>query len=236
MRILFCVFLVVLSTFACLAQTPIITNISPTSGPIGTTITISGEHLGIQPATVMIGNVALTLVSWADSTIEVTVPEETKSGYIWFQLSGNMVSGGQREGNNVWIASRPCDAEYRADDPPILTALNAGQATIRAGNSTATVDVYVGPELPDGTVEWSVPSVDSTGGERVLPAIRTIGATPAYLAVGSTSDGTQVLRGLSDEGRQLWLTNIGSDPMYGRSPARPLVLPNQTWPKHQIRI
>jgi uncharacterized protein YjdB len=55
----------------------------------------------------------------------------------------------------TWTSSNPSIASLSTDDPPILTALAVGHATIKAG--TASTDVTVSATLLLGTVIWSNP-------------------------------------------------------------------------------
>jgi hypothetical protein len=56
--------------------TPHITTIDPTSGPVGTLVTITGSNFGITQgsSTVSFGGTAATVSSWSDTQIKATVP------------------------------------------------------------------------------------------------------------------------------------------------------------------
>ena len=58
----------------------------------------------------------------------------------------------------TWLSSDTNIVSLSADDPPVLTAVAAGQATITAGSGSAVVTVYA-EELPLGTTIWSNPGV-----------------------------------------------------------------------------
>src|SRR3984885_2188001 len=66
-------------------------------------------------------------------------------------------SNGQSVTGLTWTSSNPQVISLSTDDPPILTALSAGRATIAVGNSSADVTVYSGSSLPLGTTIWSNP-------------------------------------------------------------------------------
>jgi hypothetical protein len=58
----------------------------------------------------------------------------------------------------IWNTSDPNVVTRSSDDPPVLTAVGVGTATITAGNGSAEITVFAGPELPDGIVKWAVPA------------------------------------------------------------------------------
>jgi len=61
-----------------------ITSIAPSSGPIGTSVTITGVHFGLLPTdgTVTFGNVVALPTSWTDTTIVVPVPSGATTGQV----------------------------------------------------------------------------------------------------------------------------------------------------------
>jgi uncharacterized protein (TIGR03437 family) len=62
---------------------PSITSISPTSGPVGTLVTITGSNLGSTQgsSTVTFGTTAATVSSWSDTQIQATVPSLSAGTY-----------------------------------------------------------------------------------------------------------------------------------------------------------
>jgi uncharacterized repeat protein (TIGR03803 family) len=72
--------------------TPTISSISPTSGPIGTVVTITGTGL-IQTTKVTIGGVkATTFTVNSDSSVSATVPSACKTGKITVTTSGGSIT------------------------------------------------------------------------------------------------------------------------------------------------
>jgi IPT/TIG domain len=61
---------------------PSISSVSPSSGQVGTEVTISGSDFGATQSnsTVNFGSASATAVSWSDSEIEAEVPEELDAG------------------------------------------------------------------------------------------------------------------------------------------------------------
>ena len=77
---------------------------------------------------------------------------------------------GQSVTGLTWASSDTTIVSLSTDDPPILTAVAAGRATITAGNASADVTVYSGSSFPQGTVQWSNPG-DGSGVSRIVPAV-----------------------------------------------------------------
>ncbi|HRK53538.1 MAG TPA: IPT/TIG domain-containing protein [Cyclobacteriaceae bacterium] len=71
-----------------------ITNFSPTSGPIGTTVTISGTNFSTIPSenTVMFNGTIATVLACTTNSIITAVPSGATSGKITVTLSGNIAT------------------------------------------------------------------------------------------------------------------------------------------------
>jgi hypothetical protein len=79
-------------------------------------------------------------------------------------------STGQPVTGLTWTSSNTAIASLSPDDPPILTAVAAGNVTITAGGGSADITVYPGPTLPLGTTIWSN-SGDGAGVISIVPAV-----------------------------------------------------------------
>lgn len=71
-----------------------------------------------------------------------------------------------------WTSSDEDVITVSGDDPPVLTGVGVGTATITAIRSglsaTATIDVIAGVELPEGAVRWNIrPTVGSEMGSPI---------------------------------------------------------------------
>ena len=113
-----------------LVNTPQITSVSPTSGPAGTTVTITGTGFGASQGsgTVVIGGVSAPVVSWNNTQIVVIVPGGALTGPLGVQqnsVPSNPVNFivPSPSGNNVTI------------EPNVLNMLVGDTATIQAINS-----------------------------------------------------------------------------------------------------
>ena len=91
------------------------------------------------------------------------------------------------------------------DDPPLLTALAAGHATITAGTGSADVTVSAGP-LPLGTVIWSNPG-DGSGVTSIVPAVpSTTGVADVF---AFQADGT--VAAITADGKTAWTASSGNN-------------------------
>jgi len=70
----------------------------------------------------------------------------------------------------TWTLSNTSIAKLSTDDPPIITAVAAGNTTITAGNASADITVLAGTTFPTGTVICSNPG-DASGATTILPAV-----------------------------------------------------------------
>jgi hypothetical protein len=70
---------------------PSITSIVPTSGPTGTSPTITGLHFGASQgiSTVTFNGVTASVVSWSDTSIVATVPGTATTGNVVVTVNGN---------------------------------------------------------------------------------------------------------------------------------------------------
>jgi IPT/TIG domain len=82
------------STSGSLGQVvPVISNISPLSGPVGVTVTITGNNFGTTPGTVTFNGTTAAIKSWNSSTITAVVPSGGTSGNVVVTIGG-LVSNG----------------------------------------------------------------------------------------------------------------------------------------------
>ena len=86
-------FLLALSSAANAA--PSISSLSPTSGPVGTSVTISGSGFGSSQgsSTVKFNGTTATASSWRSSSITVPVPTGATTGNVVVTVSGNASNG-----------------------------------------------------------------------------------------------------------------------------------------------
>jgi hypothetical protein len=107
----------------------------------------------------------------------------------------------------TWASSDTAIVSLSTDDPPILTALAAGHATISAGDGVADVIVHPiptpeNPALPPGTILWSVPGDVS----QILPAVPSSNGVADVFAVGSSGN----VQAVNSDGIVAWTAALGT--------------------------
>ena len=107
----------------------------------------------------------------------------------------------------TWKSNDTNLVSLSTDDPPVLTATAEGTTTIEVTSSSspsacvATVTVYPGPELPEGTVKWSVPS--SGGTPQIIPAVPSSEGVADVFAVSGWSR----VQAIKADGHTAWVAN-----------------------------
>jgi hypothetical protein len=128
----------------------------------------------------------------------------------------NLLAGGTQQlqaldvnGNSVtgltWTSSNTDIATLSTDDPPILTAVAPGNATITAGNASADVTVFTGSTLPIGTVLWSNPG-DGSGVSSIVPAVPSSTGVADVFAL--MEDGN--VQAIQSNGITAWTAQVGT--------------------------
>jgi hypothetical protein len=130
------------------------------------------------------------------------------------KLSGDL---GQPISGATWTISDSTIVSMTTDDPPQLTALAAGTATLTANfnglTASMTVNVLTGP-LPFGTPLWSVPSMTGNSINGIIHG-NPINASDPDIYM---NDGQSTLRGFTRDGQQLWTAQLASGPSQGGNP------------------
>ncbi len=132
------------------AVAPSITNLSPTSGTVGTSVTISGANFGTSQGTssVTFNGTAATPTSWSTSSILVPVPSGAKTGNVVVTVSGIASNGVNftvtSTSNNISLVQhRSLDAGTSTSGSLAFTSNNAAgnwiAVAIRAGLSGSQV-------------------------------------------------------------------------------------------------
>lgn len=103
---------------------PVVTSITPSSGPIGTQVTVRGTSFGATQgtSTLKFQGIAANIVSWSDTQIVATVAPGTMTGYIQVTVSG---------------VSSPVGVVDYTIPPPQITSISPSSG---APNSSVTVN------------------------------------------------------------------------------------------------
>jgi hypothetical protein len=74
------------------SETPTVTGFAPASGPVGTSVVLSGTGLGEVVEVVFGGDVASLATGVTDTSLTTTVPEEAEDGPITVVIDGRPIS------------------------------------------------------------------------------------------------------------------------------------------------
>lgn len=109
----------------------------------------------------------------------------------------------------TWASSDTGVVTLSASDPPVLTAVAAGHATITAGSASADVTVFAS-SLPTGAVLW----LNTLGGQYIdsfLPAVPSPTGVADLFAI--SGDQANVITALTSDGMTTWTRTL-SDEQY----------------------
>lgn len=138
-----------------------VTGISPGSGPIGTSVTITGTGFGNSPGKVGFHGVQATITQWSNTDIVAIVPSGASSGPI-----------------KICTAAGDCGIAGNFTVTPSITSLDppagavGSQVTILGtafgtsqGTSTVTLDgqIVIPTSWSDTDIIWTVPGDASSG-------------------------------------------------------------------------
>jgi len=113
-------------------------------------------------------------------------------------------STGQSVTGLSWTSSNTAVAMLSTDDPPIITAVGSGNATITAGNASADVTV-VTSALRAGTVIWSNPG-EGSGVSNIVPAVPSSTGVADVFALNADCN----LQAIKSDGTVAWSKSIGT--------------------------
>ena len=131
---------------------PTINSVSPTSGPAGSSVTISGSNFGSIQWSVYFGSQGAVISSWSDSTIVATVPSASSSN-ITVQASNDAISNGVPFTIWPFITSVSPNAGL-AGTSVSISGLNFGNSQ---GSSTVAFN-----GVPASVTNWSSTSIMAT--------------------------------------------------------------------------
>ncbi len=185
---------------------------SLTSGSFSCNVTLASGSNSIQvQATDVAGNTASTQLSVIFNPIPVVPPKAifitpTMASLLSGQTRTVKLVGdiGQLVTGAKWSISDSSVASITSSDPPQLTALAPGTATLTASfsglSASMTVNVFSGATLPVGTPIWSV---DPTPGNTVMQMIRGNPVNPGDPDIFAI-ERQNTLRAFTADGQQLW--------------------------------
>jgi YD repeat-containing protein len=136
---------------------PAITALSPTSGPVGLSVTISGSYFGASqgPSTVTFNGTAATPTSWSNTAIVAPVPTGATTGPVVVSVAG-LASGGVSftVGTGTITGTVTSASGGAAISGALVAALQSNVVT--ASTTTTTTGSYTLSGLTPGTYDIRV--------------------------------------------------------------------------------
>jgi Glucodextranase, domain B len=115
---------------------------------------------------------------------------------------------GQAVAGATWSISDPTVVSITSDDPPQLTALAQGTATLTANfnnlSATMIVNVAPGPSFAAGTPVWSIDPLPGNFASKIFRANPFNSGDPDIYVI----EGRNTLRAFAADGEQLWTTQV----------------------------
>ena len=207
------------------AQAPTIASISPSSGPVGSAVTISGTNFGSMQgnSTVSLNGTSATVITWTGTTIIVAVPSNASSG------SFSVTVGGQAANSSTFtITALPAawsDGDIGSVGVAGSSTYASGVFTVQGSGSGAggTADsmyfVYQ-PLSGDGSIVARVVSESTSSTEAGVMIRETLNANAATAYVYDRGSSTSVYNYFWDR-----TTTGGSATQPGTSPTYAGTLP-----------
>jgi YD repeat-containing protein len=160
-RILLLNAIVVIITAGALAQSPVVSSLSPTSGVVGTQVTINGSGFGATQGSSYVGfnSWTGTVVSWSTTQIVATVPGHATTGAVTVTVGGTTSNT-----NQVFTMPNPAITSLSPNSGAVGTSVTIngsgfgatqGTSTVKLNSAVATVtnwtDTQVVATVPNGT-------------------------------------------------------------------------------------
>jgi hypothetical protein len=157
------------SNGAAFTVTPKIDSLSPTSGPVGASVTVSGTSFGATQgaSTVSFNGTAVTPTSWSDTSIVVPVPTGATSGPV-------VVTVGGSAGNGVAFTVLSIQITYPAPGAVLDQPDTVVMGRLAPGLGEVSVLVNGRPAMVNGQ-DFAINSVPLQVGTTVITAtVRTL--------------------------------------------------------------
>jgi IPT/TIG domain len=164
---------------------PVINSLTPTSGQVGTGITIDGSNFGTwqEGCSVVFGSTEIILASWSNNQIVFTVPDGTSPGSVSVKVK--TLSGTSAAKTFTVIATPPAPVIASISPNPVamgsevtITGSNFGSTR---GDSKVTLSwLWFGTDLSEGDyTSWSASQIKFK-----LPSTIGAGSYSVTMAVG----------------------------------------------------
>lgn len=181
---------------------PTITALTPTGGPVGTTVTISGTNFRNQQLSSTVkffNNRTATATTWSGTSIVVTVPASSTTGAVTVTVAGTASAGVTFTVGPVPTITQLAPTTGMPGTVVTITGTNfgatKGTSTVKFNGLTATTSAWsatsitatVPASAATGPVVVTVGGIASAGVTFTVPTLTSIAVTPgvATLPVGS---------------------------------------------------
>ncbi|MBN2082051.1 IPT/TIG domain-containing protein [bacterium] len=154
---------------------PVIEEVTPASGPIGTSVQITGQNFGHSQSgsTLELAGFAMTVASWSNTVIQAFVPEGAVTGNIRITVEGKSAEWGP----------------FTVANTPVITGMSPSE--IRIGESFTVTGKFFG--TVQGTGRLSVGGTNQpistwNNGQIVVETLAPINSTDTLIPVIVTTD------------------------------------------------
>ncbi len=162
---------------------PVVTSLSPTSGPVGTQVQINGNNFGATQgtSTITFNNVAVTVNSWSNNQIVATLPATVTSGAVQVTVGG------------AWSLNNP---QFTVPSPQVMSITPSSgsvgtQVTVAGSGFQATRPssgaLYFNT-IGGGLVAATIISWGDTQIVAAVPATAVSGCVKVYVNAYSNAD------------------------------------------------
>ncbi len=174
---------------------PTITSFTPTTGPVGTNVTISGtQFTGTTSVTFGPASASFTVLS--DMEIQATVPADARRGSVTLTVT---TPGGVGAGPST----------FRVVGPPIIGSFSPTNAPVGSGVQISGLDFTGATAVTFNGVSASFTVISDEPGGGVIQATVPVGATTGPLSV-TTPLGTGTSRANFGVSAQLTVAKVGT--------------------------
>jgi Metallo-peptidase family M12B Reprolysin-like/Cadherin domain/IPT/TIG domain len=163
-------------TTTCVSTTPTITSFTPTSGPVGTVVTITGTNLTGLTGVSFNGTAAVTFSATNATTATATVPAGATTGTISLTTPG----GSATSATSFTVAPAPTITSFTPTSGPVGTVV-----TITGTNLTGLTGVTF-----NTTAAVTFTAVNATTATATVPTGATTGTIKATTAGGTATSAT----------------------------------------------
>jgi hypothetical protein len=191
---------------------PIVNSLSPTSGPVGTSVTISGVHFGAPQgtSTVTFNGTLANATSWSDTQIIVPVPSGASTGPVVVTVAG------QPSNSPTFGVGTPPTIAASASPAPNASGWNNTNVTVTftCTSGSSPVASCPGPQIitSEGANQpVSGTATDTDGTTATKTVLLNIDKTRPVLVISSPTDGSTV-----SSSAQV-VAGTASDPLSGPS-------------------